>query len=182
MSRVTSYNLALLFDDGFLIHPKTIGEFGEGEEGRIDVADGSRKYKVRDQIFDIGEIELEIYIAAAFPGSSYGTEVTTNADGEEITTNLTKSEYAYMQAWVVDGGERDVSIVALGVAGGVEREWMCTGCELAMGKKNAFDRGSKSEDTKKYFLLPSNVYDATEGMAEQPCSPGTIPALQTKLY
>ena len=181
MSRITSYNLALLFDDGFLIHPKTIGEFGEGEEGRIDVADGSRKYKVRDQIFDIGEIELEIYIAEdSFAASTY------KKDGEDADGNVIVSppwtEYTYFQDWVANGGSKDLSIVALDVSGKIKREWRCTGCELAMGKKNAFDRGSKSEDTKKYFLLPSNVYDATEGMAEQPCSPGTIPALQTKLY
>ena len=173
MARGTSYNYALLFDDGMLIHPSKIGEIGEGEEGRIDVTDGSRKYKVRDQIFDIGEIEITILLTESrFPGSRLSEE-GIDGDGNPVIQQA-QTEYNYLQAWSRNGGVRDVSIVGLDVAGNVKRTWVCDNCELAMGKKNDFDRDSKAVDTKKYFLLPESIYDLDDGVASMPGSPGYI--------
>lgn len=133
MARATSFNYEIEMADGRVIHPLKIAEFSEGEEGRIDVADGSRKYKVRDQIFDIGEIEITILV--------------------------TKDRYEYeiMQQWVTSGLIQDVYIIGRDASGIARLTWLLTNCDTAMGKKNEFDRNSKAVDTKKYFLLPEYV-------------------------
>jgi hypothetical protein len=61
MGRANSWNVELHIGQN-IIHPLEVGEMGEGEEGRIKVADGSRAYQVRDQIFDIGEIPITILL------------------------------------------------------------------------------------------------------------------------
>lgn len=133
MARATSYNYEIQLADGSVIHPLMIGEFSEGEEGRIDVADGSRKYKVRDQIFDIGEVEITI-----------------------LLTN-DRYEYDLMQEWCLAGTIQDIYVIGRNAAGEAAITWLFTNCDTAMGKKNEFDRNSKAVDTKKYFLLPEYI-------------------------
>ena len=132
MARATSYNAEIVID-GQTIYPLEISELGEGEEGRIDVADGSRKYKVRDQIFDIGEVA--------------------------VTILLTKDRYEYeiMQDWCIIGDVKDVYVIYRNSAQEARLTYLLTNCELAMGKKNAFNRNSKEVDTKKYTLLPEFI-------------------------
>jgi hypothetical protein len=130
MARAYSLNWELQID-GQIIHPLEIGEFGEGEEGRIKVADGSRKYSVRDQIFDIGEIP--------------------------VTILMTRDRYEYdiMQAWSTSGVVKE-TVILRGRDG--QRNAMITyilsDVELAMGQHNAFNRDSKEVDKKKYVMLP----------------------------
>jgi hypothetical protein len=130
MARAYSLNWELEID-GQIIHPLEIGEFGEGEEGRIKVADGSRKYSVRDQIFDIGEIP--------------------------VTILMTRDRYEYdiMQAWSTSGVVKE-TVILRGRDG--QRNAMITyilsDVELAMGQHNAFNRDSKEVDKKKYVMLP----------------------------
>ena len=133
MARATSYNYEIELADGQTIHPMRIGEFGEGEEGRIEVADGSRKYRVRDQIFDIGEVEIEILI--------------------------TKDRYEYdiIQSWCLNGIIQDIYIIGRNAAGEAAITWLLRNCDIAMGKKNEFDRNSKAVDSKKYWILPEYV-------------------------
>lgn len=132
MARATSYNVEVVFD-GHTIYPLELGELGEGEEGRIKVADGSRAYQVRDQIFDIGEIPITILI--------------------------TKDRYEYelMQDFCISGAVKDVYVIFRNSAGEARLTYLLTNTECAMGKKNAFNRNSKEVDTKKYTLLPEFV-------------------------
>lgn len=149
MSRATSYNweIQLSADPNDWIFPASLGEFGEGEEGRIKVADGDRAYQIRDQIYDIGEIEVVIYIKDD------------------------KREYNLMQEWCYAGNARDIWIVARGAgrdieSGGDGREetmrFLLRNTECAMGKKSAFDRNAKAFDSKTYMLIPEFVEDVSE--------------------
>lgn len=129
MSRATSYNWELVVD-GFTIHLLELGEFGEGEEGRIEVADGDRKYRIRDQIFDIGEIEITILITRR------------------------REYYDVLQRWCLSGETKNVFLIGRDSAHVPMMTFLLTDTDIAMGKKNAFNRQSKEADKKKYWLLP----------------------------
>lgn len=150
MARATSYNYEIRIGDDITntIYPASISEFGEGEEGRIKVADGDRKYNIRDQIYDIGEIEVVIYMK------------------DDLR------EYNIMQAWCADtvNPVRDVWIIGRGAGKDVESggsgrvettKWLCVNCECAMGKKSGFDRNGKTYDSKRYYIIPEIVEDWT---------------------
>ena len=132
MARATSLNAEIVID-GKTIYPLEISDIGEGEEGRIDVADGSRKYKVRDQIFDIGEVA--------------------------VTILFTKDRYEYeiMQDWCMSGVVKDIYVIYRDSAKNARLTYLLTNTECAMGKKNAFNRNSKEVDTKKYTMLPEFI-------------------------
>jgi len=134
------------------VYPTSIGEFSEGEEGRIDVADGDRKYKIRDQIYMVDEIQIVILL------------------------RKDRREYNLMQDWcratgpdavkesvliVAKGAGRDAQSPVEGATVGDGREetmvWALYNCECAMGKKSAFDRQSKTFDTMTYFLIPTDI-------------------------
>lgn len=132
--RVKSYNWEIEID-GQIIHPLTIGEWGEGEEGRIDVVDGHVKYKIGDQIL--------------------------NTDEVPITINITEDKYEYdiLQAWWQAGTIKDIFLIGRDAAGNAGMTYIFYSCGIAMGKKSAFDRASKTAETKNYFLTPSKVDD-----------------------
>jgi len=134
MARAQSLNVWIEID-GKKIYPLEVGEFSEGEEGRIKVADGERKYGVRDQIFDIGEVELTIL--------------------------LTKDRYEYeiCQDWCQSGAIKDIYVVYYNSAKTPVLTYLFTNTSLAMGKKNAFNRDSKEVDKKKYVLLPEFIQE-----------------------
>jgi hypothetical protein len=136
MARNTSWNVEIDVD-GNIIHPVTLGEFSEGEEGRIEVADGGRKYKIRDQIFNVDEVPLQINMKA----------------------KDARFEYETMQAFVQSGLPRDVFVVFRDGAGVAQLTYLFQNCDCAYGKKNAFDRKSKSEDMKGYILLPDDIVE-----------------------
>lgn len=129
MSRAHSYNWELQFD-GKTIYPESIGEIGEGTEGLIEVADGNRKYKIRDQIMAQGEVECVILIKDD------------------------RYEYDAMQAFASSGKPRDVFVVGRNSAGEAKMTFLLANCDCVWGAKSAFDRKGKSADTKKYQLIP----------------------------
>ena len=144
MARSVSYNweIQLSADSSTWIYPASIGEFSEGEEGRIKVADGDRSYSIRDQIYAIDEIEVVIYLKED------------------------KREYDLMHTWCTQGDARDIWLVARGSGRDVESggdgrvetmRFLLRNTECAMGKKSAFDRNGKAYDSFKYFLIPEYV-------------------------
>ncbi len=137
MARTQSLNYHLELDDGRIIEPRSLSEFGEGDEGRIEVADGARKYRTRDNIFDIGEIKTEIYLR------DHWYEPT--------------SEFSVMQEWSNKNLKKDIFIIGTDITGDEKIAWYCTQCELAKGKKNDFDRNSKAIDFVTYYILPQDV-------------------------
>jgi hypothetical protein len=136
MARAVSWNWKIVVD-GKDVHPLELGEFGEGEEGRIEVADGDRKYKIRDQIFNIDEIEVTILIK--------------------------KDRYYYqiMQDWCLSGQTKNVYLVALDSVHVPQMTFLLSNTDLAMGKHNAFNRQNKEADKKKYFMIPDFVEEIT---------------------
>lgn len=132
MARAVSYNWSIMVDDQE-IHPVEIGEFGEGEEGRIEVADGDRKYKIRDQIFNIDEIEVTILL------------------------RKDRYEYDIMQDWCISGETKDVFLIGRDSAKVAQLTFLLTNTDCAMGKFTPFNRKSKDELRKKYMLLPEYV-------------------------
>ncbi len=132
MGRATSLNLEVQVN-GKTIHPMTFGEFSEGDEGRIEVSDGDVKYKIRDQIFAIDEVEMEIYI------------------------HDDKAAYDLCQTLVKSRAPQDVYIIFRDGQGVAQLTYLFENCDFAFGKKNAFDRNSKAADTKKYVLVPKNI-------------------------
>ena len=147
--RAVSWNWELQFGGGqgkssVVVYPTSLGEFSEGEEGRIDVADGDRKYKIRDQIYAIDEIEITVLI------------------------KNDRYEYDALWGWANSGGTQDAWLVAKGagrdvdsgVGGREERMvFLLSQCQCAMGKKSAFDRQSKTFETRKFFLIPEDVQE-----------------------
>jgi hypothetical protein len=133
------------------IYPSTVGEFSEGEEGRLSVADGDRKYKIRDQIYEVDEIPISILL------------------------RKDRREYNLLKTWAKATGDdavRDVWLVAKGAgrdaqspsgvgAVGAGREetmrFILYNCECAMGKKNAFDRQAKTFDTMMFYLISTDI-------------------------
>lgn len=134
MSRATSYNLEIKVD-AETIHPMTLAEFSEGDEGKIEVTDGNIKYKIRDQIYSIEEVEMEIYI------------------------HKDKRDYDVMQGWVKSGSPKDIHIIYRDGSGVAQLEFLFKGCDISFGKKNAFDRNSKAADSKKYVLIPKEIVE-----------------------
>lgn len=132
MGRATSLNIEIIIGDA-TVHPMTFGEFSEGDEGRIDVSDGENKYKIRDQIFAIEEVETEIYI------------------------HDDKVDYKVMQDYVKSRSPKDVYIIFRDGNGVKQLEYLFGECDCAFGKKNAFDRNSKAADSKKYILVPKSI-------------------------
>lgn len=147
MGRAVSWNWEIHLSENpeEWIYPSTLGEFSEGEEGRIDVADGDRKYKIKDQIYAIDEVEAVILL------------------------RTDRREYDLLQSWARAGDTRDITVVAKGAgrdapAGGGRQEMMVfafLNCQIAMGKKSAFDRQGKTFDTMTYFLIPEDIVEQT---------------------
>jgi len=160
MSRAVSLNYEIQLPEGpaYWIYPTSLGEFSEGEEGRIDVADGDRKYKIRDQIYAIDEIPFTILL------------------------RKDRREYNILQAWCKAVGDLAIKDPVYIVGRGAGRDGMSpaddnlttssgreivikfelSNCECAMGKKSAFDRQSKTFDTMTYYLVPTDIEDVTE--------------------
>ena len=97
MSRMMSLNYHLEIGSQ-KVYVRTISEFGDGEEGRIEAADGSRKYRIRDNIWDIGEIEVTIYLR-------------DNFNSDEL------SEFSIMEDWTNNNRILDVYIIGTDIIG-----------------------------------------------------------------
>jgi hypothetical protein len=131
-------NLSLNYEiqvDGKTYYPISVAEFApDGEEGRIEVADGGVKYKIRDGIRVMDEVEV------VFP-----LRQTQNADID-----------AFNQ-WVSSGATKDVFVVGKDGEQRVKEKFLFADCECSSGKKSGFDRKSKAESTRKYYLLPREI-------------------------
>jgi len=159
MGRAVSWNWELQFGgtqgDSAVstVYPTSLGEFSEGEEGRIDVADGDRKYKIRDQIYAIDEIEITVLIKDK------------------------REEYDALWDWANRGDTQDAWLVAKGAGrdtdsgGGGRQErmvFLLSNCQCAMGKKSAFDRQSKTFETRKFFLIPEDIEEVSKPETRAP--------------
>jgi hypothetical protein len=136
MARAQSYNWEIEIG-GSPIYPLSISEFSEGEEGRIEVADGSRKYKIRDNIFTVDEVEVKILL------------------------KNDRIEYDVLQEFVKSGKAKDVFITGRDATGTGRFTYLFSNCECTYGKKSGFDRKGKAEETKSYFLIPEDIVEVS---------------------
>ncbi len=134
MARAQSYNWEMEVE-GSTVYPLSIGDFSEGEEGRIEVADGNRTYKIRDQVFSVDEVEVKILV------------------------KNDRIEYDLMQNFVKSGKPRDVFIIGRDAVGTTRMTYLFSNCECTFGKKSGFDRKSKAEETRSYFLIPEDIVE-----------------------
>jgi len=132
MARAVSWNWELQIDDD-VVHPFELGEFGEGEEGRIEVADGDRKYKIRDQIYNIDELMVKILI------------------------KKDRKYYDVMQRWCLSGETKNIFLVGRDSAHVAQMTFLLSNADCAMGKHNAVNRQNKEADTKTYYVIPDYV-------------------------
>jgi hypothetical protein len=132
MARAVSWNWEIEVDSK-TIYPLEIGPFGEGEEGRLEVADGDRKYKIRDQIFNIDEIMIVILI------------------------KTDRYYYDILQDWSISGATKNVFLIARDSAKVPQMTFLCSDTDLAMGKHNGFNRQNKEPDKKTYYMIPEYV-------------------------
>lgn len=155
MARASSWNAEIhIGSNSYVVYPLEIGEIGEGEEGRIKVADGDRAYQVRDQIFDIGEIPVTILMTDA------GLTIANSSGSVQSITGA--SEYSVMQSWCKNGTvEQYVYVIFRDSARKCKLQYTLTNVQLAMGKKNSFNRNGKEVDTHKYVMLPELIEDTT---------------------
>ena len=138
-ARAQSWNWELVID-GETVNIQTLGELSEGgEEGRIEVVDGSRKYRIGDQIFDIGEIATSVLI-----------KNKTERREFDILNNFAKS-----------AKPRDVFAVGRDKEGNAQMTYLLSNCSLARAKKSAFDRKSKTEEIANFVLMPEDVEEVT---------------------
>lgn len=155
MARASSWNVEIILgSNGYTIYPAEIGEIGEGEEGRIKVADGDRAYQVRDQIFDIGEVPFTILL------TDTGLQIAPVARSVQSSVGI--SEYSIVQEWCTSGRVEEAVYVIYRDSARVNKlQYTLTNVQCAMGKKNAFNRNGKEVDTHKYVMLPELIEDTT---------------------
>lgn len=136
VGRAQAWNWEIDLGGGSVIPVLKLGEFSEGgEEGRIDVVDGSKKYKIGDQIYQINEIEVTIL----------------------IKNSSERPEYDAMKLFSEQTKPRDIFVTARDGEGKAQMTFVFTNCRLAKGKKSAFDRESKKQETHTFFLLPDDI-------------------------
>ncbi len=116
------------------VYVQTASEVSEGEEGRIDVVDGDRKYKIGDQIFDVGEISVTILMKNKNERRDY-----------DLLNDFSK------------GRPQDVFMIFRDSQGVPQLTYLLSNCGCHRGKKNAFDRKSKAEDSHTFILTPEAV-------------------------
>jgi hypothetical protein len=134
MSRAMSLNWEYEIN-GRTIYPLTLGEFSKGQDGLIEVADGEVKYKIPDQIKTIEEVETSILIK----------------DDKEY--------YNAMEEFVESGESRDIYVIGRNSKREAVMTFLFVETRCSHGKKSGFDRKSKSEETKSYFLMPSDIME-----------------------
>ncbi len=132
-ARAQSWNVELKIGAD-VVYVQTLGEVSEGEEGRIEVTDGNRKYRIGDQIFDVGEIAVSVL----------------------VKNKNENREHDVMEAFA-KGAPRDVFAIWRDSQGVAQLTYLLANCGLQRGRKNAFDRKSKAEDTHTYTLTPEDV-------------------------
>ncbi len=134
-ARAQSWNWELSFD-GNVIPIQKLGELSEGgEEGRLEVVDGSRKYMIGDQIFGIGEIETSVL----------------------VKNKNERREFDLMNDFAKSSRTRDVFAIGRDKQGFAQMTYLLSNCGLAKGKKSGFDRKSKTEEVHTFFLMPEDV-------------------------
>lgn len=135
-ARAQAWNWEVDLGGGQIIPVQKLGEFSEGgEEGRIEVVDGNKRYKIGDQIYMIDEIE---------------TSILVKNKGERF-------EYEAMKSFSESSIPRDVFAIARDGEGNPQMTYLFKNTRLARGKKSAFDRKSKTEELHTYFLLPEDI-------------------------
>jgi len=133
-ARATSWNAELKIDSE-TIYPQDVAETSEGgEEERIEVADGDRKYKIGSQIFMIDEIPVTVLMKNKNERREY-----------DVLKEFSK------------GKPRDVFLIYRDSQGTPQLTYLLANCGCQRGKKNAFSRKSKSEDTHTFILTPEDV-------------------------
>lgn len=136
VGRAQAWNWELSIGAAIPINVQKLGEFSAGgEEGRIEVVDGSKKYKIGDQIYSVDEVE---------------TSILVKNKGE-------RPEYDAMIEYAQSSKPRDIFAIARDGEGNVQMTYLFSNCRLAKGKKSAFDRKGKAEETHTFFLLPSDI-------------------------
>lgn len=148
MGRAVSWNWEVQLSDNPAdwIYPSSLGEMGEGEEGRIDVADGDRKYKIRDQIYAVDEVQVTILMR-------------TDRREYNLLRDWSRSGATKAAVYVVAKGAGKDAPASGGTGAGREEMmiFVLKQCQCAMGKKSAFDRQSKAFDTMTFFLIPEDI-------------------------
>ncbi|TGN20786.1 hypothetical protein [Leptospira idonii] len=132
-ARAQSWNAELKIDAD-TVYVQNISEVSEGEEGRIDVVDGDRKYKIGDQIFDVGEITATVLMKNKTERRDY-----------DLLNEFAK------------GKPKDVFLTFRDSQGVPQLTYLLSNCGCHRGKKNAYDRKSKAEDTHTFILTPEAV-------------------------
>lgn len=131
--RGTALDVELQIPPGGRVFPINMGEFGDNIQGLLEIVDGNIKYKIKDQIKILEEIETNV-----------------NIHRDQI-------EFKVMEEWADSDEARDVSVFFKDSAGNVVLQFVFLSCQCNKDKKNAYDRKSKSEDMRKYFLVPKDI-------------------------
>lgn len=138
-ARAQSWNWELDLGGGEIVFIQTLGEISEGgQEGRIEVVDGSKKYRIGDQIYDIGEIETSVL----------------------IKNKIERRDYDLMNAFS-KARPKDIFAIGRDSQGVPQMTYLLSNCGCAKGTKGAFDRKSKAEETHKFVLMPEDVKEVT---------------------
>lgn len=136
MSRATSYNYEIEVD-GKTIHPLELGEFGEGEEGRITIQDGCIVYFTRNEIVTTREVPVAILIQE------------------------NREYYNILHQWVKSKAIKDIFIIGRNSAGLAKATFLLTNCECAIISRSKFNRKSKTEDIQNFSIIPEYIEEVT---------------------
>jgi len=132
MARAQSLNWEIEVK-GKTVHPLTLGEFSEGIEGEIEVADGNEAYTIPDQILKTEAVDCAILIQDD------------------------KTYYKIMQAYANSKQPEDIYVIGRDSDEVAQLTFLFESTRCVFQNKSAFDRKGKAEETKNYKLIPKTI-------------------------
>ncbi len=131
--RNQSLNFELRLENGKVVKPTTIGDFGDQIEGAVEAVNGEKKYMIPDSIRVAEEIESVVPIEDDRQDYDAMKEAAESKTPQDITVTYR------------DGLENAVL------------EWVWLDTIILFGKRSSQDRAGKSVDSRIFRILPEDI-------------------------
>lgn len=119
---------------GQVVYPIKLGDFAPGGvAGMLETTDGRDTYSVLSQNVKFDTVDMDVQITEG------------------------KRDYDIMEEFAGSAKVRDVFVRARDAQGKVSQSFMFSECQCARDKMNGFDPKSKTQDMRKYHLLPKTI-------------------------
>lgn len=135
--RNQSLNFELRFENGKVVKPTTLGDFGDQIEGSVETVNGEKKYMIPDGIRNAEEVEI----------------VTPIEDD--------RADYDVLKEAAENQVPQNITVTYRDGLGNAVLEWVWLNCIILFGKRSAQDRAGKSVDTRIFRALPEDIEEIT---------------------